>query len=110
MLNLLDCISGFAATPAAASKQEIRKGLVAYWPLDILSATTPDLSGDKNHLQAINLTAADVVPGMHGNAISFNGINSFLLCFAKNGVGLPALAQLLYGGDVGKRQHGKRDG
>ena len=89
-ITLLGCITGCAATPAAASKHEIRKGLVAYWPLDILSATTPDLSGNKNHLQAINLTAADVVPGKRGNAISFNGINSLLLCFAKNGTGLPA--------------------
>jgi uncharacterized protein (TIGR02145 family) len=90
VVNLLGCITGFAAKPVAASKHEIRKGLVAYWPLDVLSATTPDLSGNKNHLQAINLTAADVVPGKRGNAISFNGINSILLCFTKNGVGLPA--------------------
>jgi len=79
VVNLLGCITGFAAKPVAASKHEIRKGLIAYWPLDVLSATTPDLSGNKNHLQAINLTAADVVPGKRGNAISFNGINSILV-------------------------------
>jgi len=69
---------------------DIQKGLVAYWPLDNLSTTTPDLSGNRNHLQAINLISADVVSGKKGNAISFNGINSLLLCFAANGSGLPA--------------------
>jgi hypothetical protein len=77
-------------TVLAVSINDIQKGLVAYWPLDNLSTTTPDLSGNRNHLQAMNLTAADVVSGKIGNAISFNGINSLLLCFAAKGSGLPA--------------------
>jgi len=89
-VSLLGSIIGFVATPVVASSHNLQKGLVAYWPLDILSTTTPDLSGNKNHLQAINLTAANVVPGKRGNAISFNGVNSLLMCFSKNGIGLPA--------------------
>lgn len=68
------CLAGVAiAGLAGARAADVRQGLVSYWPLNTItaSATTPDLAGG-NHFNAFAHTAADLVAGKFGQALSFN--------------------------------------
>jgi hypothetical protein len=54
--------------------QDVRQGLVSYWPLDVLSQdwqSTPDVVSG-NDFQAMNFLDLDVVPGRRGQAFNFN--------------------------------------
>ncbi len=55
--------------------------LVAFWPLDELNddgQSSPDVANGLD-MQALNLSAGDLVPGKVGNAISFSNANQTLL-------------------------------
>ncbi len=70
---MLACIS------LHAQPSDIRQGLVAYWPLDSTDGTvTPDMSPFGNSLNLVNMTTANFVPGVRGNAASFNGTSQLL--------------------------------
>ena len=74
------------ALPAAA--QDVRNGLVSYWPLDNLTAdglATPDLVAAAP-LTLVNMDGENIVPGMKGNALSFNGIDELLFTPTNDGV------------------------
>lgn len=65
--------------PAAA--QDVRLGLVSYWPLDELSAdglSTPDKAGFASDLTLVNMDASNVVAGQRGNGMTFDGVNELL--------------------------------
>ena len=67
---------------SAASMPPVGEFLCAYWPLDSLdggSYGTPDLAGGGLDLEAMNFSAAAVVPGRIGNAIAFDGTAETLL-------------------------------
>jgi hypothetical protein len=68
---------------------DIRSGLIAYWPLDVLSGLTPDATTNGNDLLAFNLDGSNIAPGQFGNAISFNGTDELLARINTNGFGLP---------------------
>jgi hypothetical protein len=57
--------------------QNINSGLIAYWPLDIISDVTPDLTGE-HPLWVTNMIPTNVVFGARSNALAFNGVDSFL--------------------------------
>lgn len=68
---------------------EIRKGLVSYWPLDIVTETyTPDIISG-NNLTLNRLSGDNLVPGKHGKALSFNGTTQFLSLIHTNTPKLP---------------------
>jgi hypothetical protein len=78
--------------PAAA--QDVRVGLVAYWPLDEVSGdglTTPDKAPLQTNLTLFNMTADNLVPGQRGNGMTFNGSNQLLWADTSTGTnpGLP---------------------
>jgi hypothetical protein len=65
---LLGCAVG------VLTAQDVRQGLVSYWPLDALSAdlfSTPDVVSG-NDFEAFNFLAVDVVPGQRGQAFNLN--------------------------------------
>jgi hypothetical protein len=65
--------------PVAASAADIRRGLVAYWPLDtIVGVTTPDVTPFGNHLNLVNMDINNFVVGKRGKAASFNGSDELL--------------------------------
>jgi GH35 family endo-1,4-beta-xylanase len=61
-----------------AGNDSLLEGLVSWWPLDVVhGVSTPDrISG--NHLFLHLMGAANLVPGRHGNALSFDGATQFL--------------------------------
>src|SRR5436190_2018603 len=78
ILPLAGCIM-LACVSVQAQPSDIRQGLVAYWPLDSTDGTvTPDLSPFGNSLNLIGMTSANFVPGVRGNAASFNGTSQLL--------------------------------
>lgn len=71
-----------------ASAQDIRQGLVSYWPLDGLTPDgtgTPDLVAGSN-LTLVNMDGENVVPGVKGNALSFNGTDELLFTYTNDGL------------------------
>lgn len=94
LLARLARLSGVALLGLTSSHAaDVRQGLVSYWPLNSLSAdaTTPDLAGG-HHFNAFTHTAADLVPGKFGQALSFNpDIGQYLEFTNPDGVdtGLP---------------------
>ncbi|MCP5519007.1 MAG: immunoglobulin domain-containing protein [Verrucomicrobiales bacterium] len=71
-LLILNSLLGAALTLQA---QDVRQGLVSYWPLDELSGdwfTTPDVAGGNDLMTDSTFIPADVVPGHRGNAFAFN--------------------------------------
>lgn len=78
--------------PAAA--QDVRLGLVSYWPLDEISAdglTTPDKAGLGSDLTLSNMDASNVATGQRGNGMTFDGANELLFATTAGGPnpGLP---------------------
>ncbi|MDB6071407.1 MAG: hypothetical protein JWL81_2578, partial [Verrucomicrobiales bacterium] len=74
------------ALPAVA--QDVRVGLVSYWPMDEVSPdglTTPDKAQLHTNLTLLNMTAANLAVGHSGNAMTFNGTNQLL--WADTGTG-----------------------
>ncbi len=72
-LLFLLCLSGLTV---AATAQDVRLGLVAYWPLDEVSPdglTTPDKSPAPLDLTLVNMDATNLTVGMRGNGMTFNG-------------------------------------
>ena len=64
-----------------ATAQDIRAGLVSYWPLDEVSVdglTTPDMAPLHTDLTLLNMSSANVVPGMRGNGMSFDGASQLM--------------------------------
>lgn len=60
---------------------DVRQGLVAYWPLDGVgedSVTAPDQTVFSNHLNLVNVDSSNFVQGVHGNAVALNGIDEIL--------------------------------
>ena len=77
--------------------ENLTTALLAHWPLDVLDAVTPDVSGGGNDLTATNLTAADLQPGHAGQSVFFNaGANPLLYREVGGGSGLPAYAHPSY--------------
>ena len=69
-----------AALLPTLSAQDVRRGLVAYWPLDEVSpdgTTTPDKAWGSD-LTLLNMSASNLVAGQRGNGMSFNGTNQLL--------------------------------
>ncbi|NCF92258.1 MAG: hypothetical protein GWQ05_15075, partial [Verrucomicrobiaceae bacterium] len=63
------CASLFLAAQAGAA---LTDDLVSYWPLDeIQGGKAPDVVSGMN-MDVINLSDADVVEGINGNAFSFD--------------------------------------
>lgn len=78
--------------PSAA--QDVRLGLVSYWPLDEVSAdglTTPDKAGFGSDLTLENMDASNLVAGQRGSAMTFDGANELLFANTAGGPnpGLP---------------------
>ncbi len=74
------------ALPAAS--EDVRIGLVSYWPLDELTAdstATPDLVAG-SPLTLVNMDGENIVPGIRGNAVSFNGIDELLFTNTNDGL------------------------
>lgn len=71
-----------------ALSQDVRTGLVSYWPLDGLTVdggATPDLVAG-SALTLVNMDGENVVPGMRGNALFFNGSDELLFTNTNDGV------------------------
>ncbi len=84
----------FSAMLLPAAAQDIRAGLVSYWPLDEVSVdglTTPDKAPLHTDLTLVNMSSANVVPGMRGNGMSFNGVSQLMFADTSTGAnpGLP---------------------
>ena len=84
----------FSAMLLPATAQDIRAGLVSYWPLDEVSVdglTTPDKAPLHTDLTLLNMSAANVVPGMRGNGMSFDGASQLMFADTSTGAnpGLP---------------------
>lgn len=75
---------------------QLASGMLAYWPLDSLTATTPDMSGGSQHLNATNVDNSNLIAGQRGNAVFFNGNDEFLTRTNGPGDGLPAYAYPAY--------------
>ena len=74
----------------------VTSGLIAYWPLDSLTTSTPDTSGHGYDLNATNLDGSNLVLGQRGNAIYFNGNDEFLTRTNAPGELLPAYSYPAY--------------
>jgi len=72
-------LGSIVALNPIARAADVREGLVSYWPFETVSGdnTTPDLSF-ANHFALNNLFAADLGPGIRGDAFSFDGTSQFL--------------------------------
>lgn len=80
-------------TASAVLHADVRQGLVSYWPLDEVitlsdgfSIGTPDVvSGNDMNMTLEDFTgtmsAANLIPGRHGQAMSFNGANQNLMVY-----------------------------
>ncbi len=79
---LLPVVTSVVVSCSVALGADVREGLVAYWPLNSTSGgfpvTTPDVVGG-NDLAGIDMDVASaVVSGRFGNAIAFDGVQSYL--------------------------------
>jgi hypothetical protein len=97
----LSLVAGAAvlALTAGAQPADIRQGLVAYWPMDLLSVdlvTTPDVSPLANHLSVVNMDPSNVVPGQRGNAMQVNGVDEYLYLTHAGDNGFPIYNALRY--------------
>ncbi|MES2706927.1 MAG: LamG-like jellyroll fold domain-containing protein [Verrucomicrobiota bacterium] len=97
MKKLPHLLLSLSLLPAAA--QDVRLGLVSYWPLDELSGdslTTPDKAGFASDLTLVNMDASNVTAGKRGNAMTFDGINELLWVSTGAGAnpGLPLQANV----------------
>ncbi len=64
---------------AGAARADLADGLVSYWPMEeIKGGKVEDAAGDMD-MDALNLSDADVVPGILGNAISFDATRQTML-------------------------------
>lgn len=63
-------------TVNADPTNDVRRGLVSYWPLNIGQTNTPDLYS-ANNMTFVNMDASNFVPGQFGNALSFNGTTQY---------------------------------
>jgi hypothetical protein len=77
--------SGGKATLASSGNDTLRSGLVGQWSMDgqdfdWSAATTEvkDRSGNANHGDATNMSAASVGPGRVGQALNFDGVNDYV--------------------------------
>ena len=62
-----------------AQGETLKTDLVAYWPLDEVQGTkTPDKKNSYDLNLTGGLTAAQLVPGIRGNAFQFNGTTHLL--------------------------------
>jgi hypothetical protein len=66
------------ATVNVTAVTGLRTALMAHWPFETLGATTPDVING-NDLTAVNLTAESHVTGKSGKAITFNGVDQYLV-------------------------------
>jgi hypothetical protein len=86
---------GVAAFTASA---DVRQGLVAFWPMDAITDNTPDVVYT-NNLSVLNMDTSSLVTGVHGQALSFNGVNQALsIVTAENNfdAGLPIYSAKKY--------------
>ncbi|MEO5803844.1 MAG: LamG-like jellyroll fold domain-containing protein [Verrucomicrobiota bacterium] len=60
------------------SGADVRVGLVSYWPLDSVDATTTADFGFGNHLVLNNMGSTNLVASPHGMALTFNGSSTYL--------------------------------
>jgi hypothetical protein len=71
-----------AALTILPEPASLRDGLVSYWPLQTFTndnpagITTPDLYS-RNDMALVNMDELNVVPGMFGNGLSFNGTDEY---------------------------------
>jgi hypothetical protein len=79
-------VTGLGGTEISADAQltvlpvtEIASGMVAYWPLDVLTDSSPDLSGMGNDILPTNVDPSNVISGQFGNAFAFNGTDQLLV-------------------------------
>jgi hypothetical protein len=96
VLLLTVCIAIFSVHRAQA---DLRDGLVSYWPLDVLTPDvntgmniSPDVGPNTNHLtDNFTMAPGDLVPGVRGNAASFDGVSKYLshIYTVGEGNGLP---------------------
>src|SRR5689334_15667108 len=101
LLSVLCLIAGLTTVRA-----DLRDGLISYWPCDTLVVDpnttqnmTPDLGPNTNNLlDNFTMTGADVVPGMRGNALSFDGATKYLSKLYNFGddIGLPVYSKRYY--------------
>lgn len=71
---LVFLLAAFHATAA-----DIRQGLVAYWQMEGTDGLqTPDATPFSNNMRAVNMTAANFVPGQFTNAASFTGSTTYM--------------------------------
>lgn len=98
-LNPFLVTASLSLLPVLCQGQDVRRGLVAYWPLDAVSGdglSTPDVAPRQSDLTLLNMDASSVVAGKRGNGMSFDGANQLL--FADTGTGqnpgLPLQANL----------------
>lgn len=94
--NVAASVTSAPAALVVFPVSNILSGLLAYWPLDTLTDSTPDLSGNANTLWATNLDASNVTTGQRGTAFSFNGTDEFLMRTNGPGETLPASAYPAY--------------
>lgn len=76
---------GGKAIAASSGNDTLRSGLVGQWSLDgqdvDWSATTTEVkddSGNANHGDATNMSAASAAPGRIGQALNFDGVNDYV--------------------------------
>jgi hypothetical protein len=70
------------STPVALvvnSVASLSSGLIAYWPLDSLGVSTPDLSGRDQELWSTNLSGGNLNPSPHGQAPYLDGNTQYLV-------------------------------
>jgi hypothetical protein len=68
---------------------DVTTGLVAYYPLDEADGTTtPDMINGYD-MTLVNMDASNLVPGMSGQAMTFDGVEELLVRFPEEGEGLP---------------------
>lgn len=92
-MKKIACLLAAGCLLGTLHAQDVRQGLVSYWPLDALSEdglTTPDaVTG--NHMTLTGMDISNLVTGQRGMAMSFNGSSQYLSYTATPGVdsGLP---------------------
>ena len=94
--NVAGSVTSAPATLIVRTVTNITSGLLAYWPLNELTDSTPDLSGNNNTLWATNMDDFNIVDGRRANAPTFNGADEFLTRTNAPGGTLPAYAYPAY--------------
>jgi hypothetical protein len=68
---------------------DIHRGLISYWPLDVVDGTTtPDVAVG-NDLELYGMDAGNLMPGKFGQAMSFDGVEEYLAIQHNGANGLP---------------------